>query len=674
LPAFEVTGAWNPSVFHQRPLTIILVRNCDLQSHLQICQIGNVAMTLNWFNSRKAADIGTVLAEQFVSQMESPPRLSKSKTSRSDEALQKILRRADREVRDLRLNFFQRAKFANSFKWKLLEKGVARETADEMTGKLLLHFSTGAPTISEGSLSNTEPDGPAPKSAKQLLAQGKKYLAEGALAEAIACYEELVRVDPHNHSALNNLGVALSKQGRYMEGAERFRQAIEMNRDFPEALSNLGHALRSMGYLVESEISLRKALKLNPRLVDARISLGITLVALNRVQDAKIQLKKALKAAPRNADALFGMALVARTEGNFDESRGIVNRILQVNPGMPTGLALLAGLRKMSEADRPWLERTEEVAASGISRVDEAEIRFAIGKYFDDIEDFKRAFQSYSRANELLKEVATTYDRGARSRYVDDTIRAFTRETIKRVRSETSASIKPVFVVGMPRSGTSLAEQIIASHPSAAGAGELEFWRDTQREHETAMQNGADGETARKKMAESYLRSLGASSTATRIVDKAPVNSDYLGVIHTIFPNARIIYMKRDPRDICLSCYFQNFSIALNFTLDLSDLAHYYREHHRLMSHWRAVLPPGSILDVPYEELVTDQEGWTRKILDFLGLEWDEHCLNFHTTDRPVPTASFWQVRQKLYKNSVQRWRRYDKFIGPLRGLELLDS
>jgi hypothetical protein len=140
-------------------------------------------------------------------------------------------------------------------------------------------------------------------------------------------------------------------------------------------------------------------------------------------------------------------------------------------------------------------------------------------------------------------------------------------------------------------------------------------------------------------------------------------------VIHSVFPNARIIYMRRDPIDTCLSCYFQPFSAALNFTMDLSDLAHHYREHQRLMAHWRAALPPGTILDVPYAELVADQEGWTRRILDFIGLEWDQRCLDFHSTKRAVVTASYWQVRQRIYNDSVQRWRNYRKFIGPLLDL-----
>jgi hypothetical protein len=154
------------------------------------------------------------------------------------------------------------------------------------------------------------------------------------------------------------------------------------------------------------------------------------------------------------------------------------------------------------------------------------------------------------------------------------------------------------------------------------------------------------------------------------VVDKTPLNADYVGLIHSVFPNARFIHMRRDPIDTCLSCFFRHFTLAVNFSFDLTDLTRYYTEHARLIRHWREVLPPGTMLDVPYEELVADQEQWTRKILTFLGLDWDERCLKFNETRRPVVTASYWQVRQRIYGNSVQRWRNYSKFVGALRKLK----
>jgi len=379
-----------------------------------------------------------------------------------------------------------------------------------------------------------------------------------------------------------------------------------------------------------------------------------------------------LKVAPRDVEALLGMGLIARMEGRFDAAGARFNLGLQVDPKSPSTWAALAGLRKMTSSDGAWLQRAEEIAADGINPAEESTLRFAMGKYCDDVGEYERAFKNYKRANELLKTLTDEYQPEVVTRFADDLIRVYTRERLSAVvRSGASASMKPVFVVGLIRSGTSLVEQIIASHPAAIGAGELVFWQDVVRKHEALIRREPLGEGLRKELADGYLRALARYSVdAQRVVDKLPINSDYLGVIHSVFPGARIIYMRRDPIDACLSCYFQPLSAVLNFTTDLSDLAHYCRQHQRLMAHWRAVLPPGTILDVPYAELVADQEGWTRKILEFVGLEWDQRCLDFHRTTRPVVTASYWQVRQRIYNDSVQRWRHYRKFIGPLLELK----
>ena len=632
-------------------------------------------MLLGWFNARQAAEVGIALADHFA-----PPTVSRSikrakKESAQRErgaALQELLRRAERETRALPLNLFKKATFANSFKWRLLENGVEREMADQVTRTLVLHISQNQADLAPGRDSAAAPaDRPNSSTAQYFLTQGDEYLAQHAYAKAITSYEHLLELNPRHACAFNNLGAALCKLGRYQEAEQHFRRAIGVKPDYSDAHSNLGSVLRSRGHLAGSENSLRRALKLKPNHVEARSNLGLTLLSLGRTIDAKAHFEKVLRIAPRHANALLGMGQVARMEGRFDQAEAILERVLEADPNMPGAWAALVGLRKMT-SEAGWLQRAEEIAASGIAPLEEAGLRFAIGKYYDDVADFERAFRSYKRGNDLMKAVlAEKYQPDVHTRFVDDLIRVYTRETISGTESGGSASVKPIFVVGMMRSGTSLVEQIIASHRAVRGAGELPFWSDAVRQHATAMRQGSLGEPLRKKLAKEYLRILtGHSVDASRIVDKAPVNSDYLGVIHSILPNARIIYMQRDPIDTCLSCYFQQFSPALSFTMDLSDLAHYYREHQRLIAHWRTVLPPGTILDVPYEELIADQEGWTRKILKFLDLEWDERCLDFQSTQRTVATASYWQVRQRIYGDSVGRWRNYKRFIGPLRGLQ----
>jgi tetratricopeptide (TPR) repeat protein len=622
----------------------------------------NTAMAFNWLNATEVAKIGIELADEFASGRTAKPA--------THDVLREIIQRVDVEVRPLSLNFYKKAKFANSFKWRLLEHGVEKALADEATQELVLHLSTRAGGLTDGIKDDATALRPEVKSAKHLLARGDKSMARGAYAKALASYQDFVVLRPRNPTGLNNLGTALFVLGRYNEAELHYREAMRIQADYADAHSNLGTVLMLRGNYGEAEQTLRRALKLNPHLVQGRINLGLTLALSSRLRDARAHFEKALKHEPHHPDALFGMALIAKTEGRFDEAAALLERALQVNPGMPKALASLARLRKMTAGDGGWLENAEKVAAGGIPALEESELRFAIGKYYDDVGAFELAFQNYERANELLKPIAEPYDRDAHARFVEVMIRAHAPGTVA-AKQGGSASMKPVFVVGMPRSGTSLVEQIIASHPAAKGAGELEFWSNAVHEYEDSILAGPLAGSARKKMADDYLSLLETKSgDVFRVVDKAPLNSDYLGVIHSVFPNARIVYMQRNPIDACLSCYFQNFVLSLNFARDLTDLADYYRQHERLMAHWRAVLPPGTILDVPYEELVADQEGWSRRILDFIGLEWDSTVLDFQDAQRPVVTASFWQVRQKMYKESVGRWRNYEKFIGPLLTLE----
>jgi len=590
--------------------------------------------------------------------------------------LQDFLQRAERTVGALELNFYKRAKLANSFKWRLLEKGVDKPTADAVTNALVMHLLTnsgGAAADSELPGDDPEPDSSG--SAKQLLARGNACFARGEYAEALNLYEKLATLKPRNSDALNNIGATLCKLSRFHEAEDYLRRAIQLRPEFPEALFTLGVVQNWKGLYPEAEGSLRRALKSKPSHVDARSLLGVVLAFQGRLRDADIQLGKALKIDPKNADAMIGMGEVARMEGRFVDAESWYRRALAINPSMPGALAALAMLRKMSISDRAWLEGALALAARGIPPTEEAALRFSIGKYHDDIGEYAPAFESYRRANDLAKGLAKPYRRDAHEQFVNDLIRVHTREAILTRPHAGSDSRRPVFIVGMLRSGSTLAEQIIASHPAAKGAGELGFWSNVGRKHEAEIRSGPLDQALQAKLAEDYLRVLAeVSGEALHVVDKALINADYLGVIHSVFPNARVIYMRRNPIDTCLSCYFQQFSQAFTFSLDLSDLAHYYQQHHRLMAHWREVLPPGSILDVPYEGLVTDQAAWTARMLEFIGLPWDDSCLNFEKTDRGVATASTWQVRQKIYQDSVGRWRHYEKFVKPLMSLQQLDD
>ncbi len=629
-------------------------------------------MLLNWFNAREAAELGRSLADHLGPQTTPAPATHGKKARPSDQKeIAAFLRRVDHEARPLQLNLYKRAKLANSFKWRLLENGLQQDRADELTQMLLLRLSA-----SGASITQTRPVVTAPpartdfRETEALLAQANEYGIQGSYAEAASCFQELLALDPHHAIARNSLGGTFCKLGRYKEAEAEFRRAVAIRRNYPDALGNLGTVLRWRGLMLEAETPLRRALKLNPQHLNARLSLGATLFLLGRLREAKDCFEKALKMAPHNVEARVGLAEIAGAEGRFEEAEALLERALEIEPNAVGARAAQPKFRRMTRSDTAWLEAAKSALETGLAPVDEAHIRFAIGKYWDDVGDFAHAFRNYQRANELQKLAADPYDRLARKSLVDDLIRVYTRHSLSRPGPGASNSERPVFVVGMMRSGTSLVEQIISSHPAAKGAGELEFWNSIVRKHEHAVRHELPGEPLRRKWAEGYLQLLRKySPDAQRVVDKSTLNSDHLGVIHLVFPNARFLYVRRDPIDTCLSCYFQQFAPSLNFAMDLSDLADYYHEHRRLLDHWRAVLPPDRLLDIPYAELVADQESWTRKILDFVGLPWDPRCLNFHEAQRAVVTASSWQVRQKIYKSSVGRWRNYQKYIGPLLDL-----
>src|SRR5256886_13038577 len=355
-------------------------------------------------------------------------------------------------------------------------------------------------------------DRPGSSKTQHLLAQGNEYLAQRAYAKAIAPYERLLELGSRDAQALNNLGAVFTKLGRYPEAEQHVRRAIGLKPKYADAHGNLGNVLRCRGHLAGAENSLRRAVKLKPNHVDARSNLGLALLTLGRTIHAKAEFEKVLRIAPRHAEALVGMAHVARAEGRFAEAEALLKRVLETDPNMPVAWAALVGLRKMTP-DGAWLQRAQDIAASGIAPLDEADLRFAMGKYYDDVADFEPAFRSYQRGNELLKTIiAEKYQRNAHTRLVDDLIRLYPRETISGTEGCGSASVKPIFVVGMMRSGTTLVAQILASHPAVKAAGELPFWNAAVSQHATAIRQGPHAEQLRKKLAKQYLLNLNGQS------------------------------------------------------------------------------------------------------------------------------------------------------------------
>jgi len=541
------------------------------------------------------------------------------------------------------------------------------------------------------------------------LQRGNEYVAQGAFWNAIASYEKALELDPGNALANykisfaylqvgqldkveshcgqaiasnpefaephNILGIAQLREGRLEAAEGNFRQALKISPGFVHALCNLGGVLVQRGRFSEAETYLRQAVAPEPVCDEALYHLGLARASLGAYEEAEALVQKVIDVNPNHLGALLLLNNFACGNGQFSEAEEFTRRALAIAPNDPAALATVVGLRKMTVDDVNWMETAETVAQGAIGPIAESQLRFAIGKYWDDLGDHERAFVNFRRANELSEKLASNkYDSRARSAFVDSIIRIYDSTRIRQTNNGASDSNRPVFVVGMPRSGTTLVEHVVASHPDAFGAGELNFWGNAYRAHETTILAGTLSDGVRRDLAKDYLQHLTEFNvSALRVVDKMPGNFAHLGLIHSVFPNARIIHTQRNPIDTCLSIYFQKFSATHTYATDLAGLAHYYKEYRRLMAHWRAVLPPGIILELPYEALVNDQEGWSRKILEFVGLEWDERCLEFEKTQRRVGTASKWQVRQKIFRTSLERWRNYEKFIGPLMELEDLE-
>ena len=524
------------------------------------------------------------------------------------------------------------------------------------------------------------------------------------LPEAIACSERAIALAPGLSIAHNNLGLALAALGRGAQAVARFRQAVALNPRFVEALSNLGNGLGELGEHDAAVPLLRRAVELAAQRADGHYYLGHALQQLGQVAESVGCLRRAVALQPDHLLARLGLATALRLQGQFIEAEAACRAVLAADQNHVAALSLLGDLhadrgefaqaqqlfqralaldgefapvycsiaahRRMTREDSTWLQGVEALLARSLPLQHEIGLRFALGKYHDDVRQYDAAFEHYRRANELSKRYESSYDRAKMTEHVDQMISRCDSTFARAAHPSASAAELPVFVLGMPRSGTSLIEQILASHPDAFGAGEVRFWDSACAAFAAAGSSSEEVQSAVTRIAREYLARVSAlSGPVLRVVDKMPANFLYAGLIHAVFPRARILHVQRHPLDTCLSIYFQNFFRLHPYACDLDDLVHYYREYVRITNHWRKVLPRTALLEIPYEALIEDQEYWTRRMLEFIGLPWSAQCLDFHRAERVVITASRWQVRQRLSAGSVGRWRNYEKHVAPLRPL-----
>ncbi len=531
--------------------------------------------------------------------------------------------------------------------------------------------------------------------------EAARHHRAGRLADAVTFYERALVARPNHPEAHNNLGAALEDLGRIDEGLAHYERALVLKPDYPDAHNNLGARHAAQGKFIEAIAHYQCVVALRPNDARAHHNLAMVFAAHGRTADALTHYRCALALDPKYPDAHNNLGVLLAAEGKLDEAVGHYRRALALKPDLADthsnlGVALVER-GEIDEALRHYERAITIDPANSEAHYNRAEIRtfktgdtdfgvlevlaarkdlpektkplphFALAKALEDIGEYPRAFEHLRTANEL-KRRQVHYDEAAVLSFFNRVSETFDRGLIERLAGKGDPSEVPIFVLGMPRSGSTLVEQILASHPLIHGAGELpELGRAIGRygPYPECMP-GMDGDVL-CRIAQTYLGRLPvAPAGKIRIVDKLPDNFIAAGLIRLILPNARIIHTVRHPVDTCVSCYSRRFTTGQNFSYDLAELGRYYRHYSELMGHWRSVLPSDAILDLAYEDVVEDLEGQARRLIEYCGVPWDDRCLDFYKTNRSVKTASSIQVRRPLFCSSLNRWRRYEPFLGPL--------
>ena len=479
-----------------------------------------------------------------------------------------------------------------------------------------------------------------PEAVELNFLMGRVLLGQERAAESIEWLQRTLEREPQHVEAMIELGSAVEQGGSHQEAADHCREAIQLKPDFAEAHRRLANVLQEMGSIVAAIECYERAIELEPRALPVLRNLGVLYAQSGDSQRATECLRKMLEYAPNSPEALF---LLSQSD-NFSPDEATVQH-----------LAELAETTSIPEPQR-------------------IRLHFALGKICEDGGGYAQAFAHYRQANSL-KRAMTLYDRRATTARVDSLIQFFDEQRFQTLAGRMAADSElPSFVLGMPRSGTTLVEQILASHPDIHGAGELNEVEQLPVKLVGLVSpkvpfpnclETLDAEVTRQ-LAEAHVETLREMAPdAKRVVDKMPANFFLMGLIALMWPKASVIHCRRDAMDVCLSCYTRHFANGQRYSWELADLGHYYREYERLTEHWRKVLPI-RVYEVQYERLVEHQSDVTRELIEFCGLDWDDRCLKFHETQRRIKTNPY-AVRRPVYTNSIGRWRRFEQYVQPLQ-------
>jgi tetratricopeptide (TPR) repeat protein len=503
-------------------------------------------------------------------------------------------------------------------------------------------------------------------------ALGLGRMAQGEPENAASLFAKASSLDPTSAPILHNLGRALQALSHEREAIQAFRRATELAPESPESFISLGQLLFETGDRTGSSKAFRRAYALEPTASRGLLQLAKAEIQDGNVEKAEELLRRTTRLDPKLAPAHGLLGNVLQQRGRFDDAIGSLQSAIALQPNVARPYFDLVYCQRISDGDRVLIKQMESLLdAKKSHREDLRHLHYALGKAHADLGEFETAMKHFDQANEIMSMLnREAFDTATHRAAIDKTISTFTSEKLTQPTEFSSYTDQPVFIVGMIRSGTTLIEQIVSSHPNVDAAGELLFWQENIGDALDLRSSQVDP-TKLKDLAERYLSELASHGFGgKRVTDKMPLNFLYLGSIHMAFPNARIIHCRRSPIDTCLSIYLTPFPSPVNFAHNKENIVYFYKEYQRLMDHWQSVLPPNRFLEVDYERVVADRESESRRIIDFLALEWDEHCLQPDKNERVVRTPSLWQVRQPMYSTSVGRWRDYEPWLGAFRDLE----
>ena len=559
-----------------------------------------------------------------------------------------------------------------------------------------------------------------PQQVTTLLALATEFLRAGRTADAIAPLRDAALLQPSNPIILHDLGLACLEVDRAAEAIEALQRAVASNPRYTDAYFRLGIAFEKMGDIGGALAAYDRATQLLPSLTEAwfragalvytlghvgeaigcfrraaatggrtsfgRLGKARALVIEDRNQEAEQVLREMLVADPRNAMAYDLLGSVLSELGRFEEARACFERTVAIAPMLAGSYYDLVRCRPVTSGDKGLLpDMQAALATPGLELGQRLRVHLAIGKAAEDLSDYALAMQHFDAAD-AVRSGAASFDLAAFSIMIDRLIALCTPEFIARAPELGSPDATPVLIIGMPRSGTTLVEQIVSMHPEVGAGGELNFWNQRGPEWRGDDAAAAGNETPfvsaenlptenlvsafLAKAAADYLSVLRAiAPTAARVTDKMPFNFLWTGLIHAAFPRATIIHCRRAAIDTALSIHQTHFHPSMPFPTGGAELVAYFRGYQRLIDHWRSVLPADRFIEVDYEDLTSAPEPVIRRIIAACGLAWHDACLRPESNPRAVKTPSKWQTRQPIYRTSVERWRRYEPWLGPLSAL-----